>query len=131
MTEHWKRGLGFVMSGGLATVTDATVLSLLTQIGHLDPFSARLAAIACAMVVAFFAHRRWSFAVSTPATLAEFGKFVSVAATASAINYAVYAGILLLRFTTQPLLALLIATAVAMGVTYVGLRFGVFRRPND
>lgn len=125
-----RQGLGFLASGLLATATDAAMLMLLTRGGGLDPFSARAIAIAVAMVMAFFAHRRLSFAVATPVTWREFAKFVSVASTAAGVNYAVYSAFLVLRPTTEPVMALIGATAVAMGVTYIGLRFGVFRAPT-
>ncbi|MEQ1669775.1 MAG: GtrA family protein [Hyphomicrobium sp.] len=123
-----RHGAGFAASGAIAFTTDAAVLTVLTRGAGIDPFSARLIAIACAMIAAFFAHRRLTFAVKTSATLAEFVKFLGVAITASLVNYAIYAGILLLRPGTEPVLALLAATAVAMGVTYTGLRLAVFRR---
>ena len=130
MSTGLKHGAGFVASGGLAFVTDAGILSLLTRGVGLDPFSARLIAIACAMVVGFFAHRRLTFAVKDPATFQQFAKFLSVAITASVINYAIYAGVLLLRPATEPLAALVFATAISMSVSYAGMRFGVFRKPD-
>ena len=129
MRKGWKHGAGFLTSGMLATATDGAVLALLTRGFGIDPYSARLAAIAVAMVAAFFAHRRLTFGETIPPTLAQFGKFLSVAASASAINYAIYAGILLLRPGSEPLLAFLIATVFSMAASYFGLRFGVFRRP--
>ncbi|MEQ1652881.1 MAG: GtrA family protein [Hyphomicrobium sp.] len=125
-----KHGAGFILSGVLATLTDALVLTALTRGAGLDPYSARVIAIACAMVIGFFAHRRLTFAVTEPATLAQFTKFLSVAATASLVNYAIYAGMLLLRPGTDPLVSLLVATVVATGISYAGLRFGVFRAPD-
>ncbi len=130
MNNGVKHGAGFVASGALAFATDAAILTVLTRGVGLDPFTSRLIAILCAMVVGFFAHRRLTFAVKEAATLAQFGKFIGVAATASVINYAVYAGVLLLRPATDPLIALVAATVVAMGVSYAGLRFGVFRKPS-
>jgi putative flippase GtrA len=136
MRSRLQHGAGFIVSGGLAFATDASILTLLTRGAALDPFSARIIAIACAMIVGFYAHRRLTFAVSEPATLQQFGKFLSVAVTASIVNYAIYAGILLLTpvteppVTVDPLAALVIATAISMFVSYVGLRFGVFRKPK-
>jgi putative flippase GtrA len=130
MTSGIRHGAGFIVSGGLAFTTDASILALLTRGAHLDPFSARLIAIACAMIVGFFAHRRFTFAVREKATLPQFAKFLGVAATASLLNFAIYAGILFLRPGTEPLIALVAATAVAMCVSYAGMRFGVFRKPE-
>ena len=124
-----RQGARFATSGGLAFVTDASVLAALTRGLGIDPFSARIIAIACAMVVGFFAHRRISFAIATPPTLSEFAKFLSVAFSASVLNYAVYAGVLLLRPGTDPLIAMFFATAIAMAFSYVGYRFGVFKKP--
>ena len=129
MSTGFLHGAGFIASGSLAFVTDAGVLALLTRGAGFDPFSGRLIAIGCAMIVGFFAHRRLTFAAKEPATLAQFAKFLGVATTASVVNYAVYAGILVLRPPTDPLAALVVATAVAMGISYAGLRFGVFRKP--
>jgi putative flippase GtrA len=126
-----KHGAGFIASGLLATATDAATLVLLTRAAGLDPFSARIIAIACAMVAGFFAHRRLTFAVREPATAKQFTAFVGVAATAATINYAMYAGILLLWPQTEPLLAMLAPTLIAMAVSYTGLRFGVFRKPGN
>ena len=129
MSRGVKHGAGFLVSGALAFTTDALVLTALTRGAGLDPFSARVIAIACAMIVAFYAHRTLTFSVPTAATLKEFAKFLSVAITASLINYAVYAGVLLYAPATEPVAALIAATVIAMGVTYLGLRFGVFRAP--
>jgi putative flippase GtrA len=130
MKSKIRHGAGFVASGGLAFITDASILTLLTRGAGFDPFTARIIAIACAMVVAFFAHRRLTFAVQEPATWSEFSKFLGVAVTASLVNYAIYAGILVLRPGIEPLVALVAATTVAMFVSYVGMRFGVFRKPD-
>lgn len=123
-----RHGAGFLASGLLATVTDASVLVTLTRIAGLDPFTARLIAIGCAMVVGFFAHRRLTFGLREPATLKQFGTYVSVAGSAAAINYALYAAILLIWPSTEPLLAMLAPTLIAMTISYLGLRFAVFRK---
>ena len=129
MHKGWKHGAGFVTSGMLATLTDASVLAVLTRGFGVDPYSARLAAIAVAMLAGFFAHRRLSFGDASRPTLAKFGKFLSVAAVASALNYAIYAAVLLLRPGSEPLIAFLIATVFSVTASYLGLRFGVFRGP--
>lgn len=125
-TKLARHAPGFVAAGLIALGTDAGVLSALIALG-VDPFSARLVAIALAMVAAFFAHRRLTFAVTTPPTMSEFARFLAVAWSASAVNYTVYAAVLLAWPSSPPLLALLVATVVSMCVTYIGLRLGVFR----
>lgn len=122
---------GFATSGAIAFTVDATILALLTKGFDLDPLLARLAAIAVAMVAGWQAHRRLTFAVKTPSSLREFMAYAAVAWTSAAINYTAYAAVLLLRPETEPLVALVIASVVAMGVAYVGMRFGVFGRPGS
>ncbi len=129
MASNLKHGAGFITSGLIATATDAAVLATLTRGLEVDPYSARVAAIAVAMVAGFFAHRRLSFGVTEAATFAQFGKFVSVAASVSIINYAIYVGVLLYQPGTEPLFAFALATVFSIAASYFGLRFGVFRKP--
>lgn len=122
-----KHGAGFLASGVLATGTDVGVLFALTRGAGLDPFSGRLIAIACAIVVGYFAHRSLTFASTESPNLAQFSKFVSVAASASATNYVLYAAILLIWPATEPVLAMIVPTLAGMVISYVGLKSAVFR----
>lgn len=125
--ELVRHGGGFLVSGLMAFAVDALVLWLLTRWAGFDPFTARLFAIAIAMVVAWLAHRRLTFQVAQPPSLNEFLHFAALAWTAAALNYAVYAMILIVRPALSPLIALVGATAVAMSFSYLGMRFSVFR----
>jgi putative flippase GtrA len=124
--RHWG---GFLVSGGTAAAVDAAITLALVHLAKLDPFSARLAAILVAMVVAWLMHRRLTFAVTTAPSFREFLRFAAVAWSANALNYAVYAGILLAWPGTPPLVAIVIATGIAAVFSYLGFRFGVFRQP--
>lgn len=130
MKQLLKHGAGFVLSGAIAFATDMAVLWLLTRNGTLDPYRARLIAILAAMAVAYFAHRRLTFAVREPPSWAQFAKFASVASFANALNYAIYAGILAFVSGSTPLGALMAASIIAIAVSYMGFRFGVFRAPR-
>jgi putative flippase GtrA len=130
MRETLRQGTGFLISGTLAFGVDAAVLAALTRYLGLDPFSARLLAIATAMVFAYFAHRRLTFEVKEPPSLHQFGKFVSIAAAAAGLNYAIYALLLLAVTGIEPLVAMAAASLAAMTASYLGLRFGVFGKPN-
>jgi putative flippase GtrA len=123
-----RHGAGFLVSGLIAFAVDAGITSLLTRGFGASAFEARLVAIAIAMVVAWACHRTLTFAVATPPTLAEFARYAGVASTAAAINFAVYAAALLAVPALAPEIALFLATLVAMGFSYAGMRFGVFRR---
>jgi putative flippase GtrA len=123
--RHWG---GFLFSGGVAFLIDAGITTLLIRIARLDPFSARLIAILIAMVFAWLMHRRITFNVAYAATVKEFLHFAAVAGSANATNYVVYAAILLIWPATAPIGAILISSAIATVLSYLGFRFGVFRR---
>lgn len=122
---------GFATSGAIAFSVDAIVLALLTKGLGADPFLARLAAISIAMVAGWQAHRRLTFDVRRPSTLAEFLSYAAVAWSSAAVNYSAYAAVLILRPGTEPLVALVLASLVAMTVSYLGMRFGVFGKPGS
>jgi putative flippase GtrA len=124
--RHWG---GFLLSGGTAALVDAAVTTGLIHLAGRDPFSSRLAGIVVAMVVAWLMHRWITFAVIAPPSLREFGKFAAVAWSANALNYAIYAVILLVWPEFSPLIALIISTGIAAVFSYLGFRLGVFREP--
>lgn len=123
--RHW---MGFLVSGGLAFAVDAGVLALLTKVFGMGPLMARLIAIACAMFVGWQAHRRLTFAVAAPASVREFLSYAALQWVAVGTNYAVYSALLLAKLMIEPLMALVAASLVAMVVSYLGMRFGVFRK---
>lgn len=126
--RHWG---GFLFSGGSAFLVDLGInLGLIDLVG-LNPFVSRLISIGCAMVFAWLMHRRVTFAVVAPPSLGEFARFAAVAGSANALNYAVYAAILLVWPATPPLIAQIVSTAIAMCASYLGFRFGVFRREGS
>lgn len=118
---------GFILGGALAFTTDAAVLLLLTKVAGLSPLIARPFGIALAMVVSWLINRTITFAMPTAPTLREFAGFAAVSWTAQAVNYAVFAAILLGFPGTEPLVAVFLACLVSMLVSYAGFRFGVFR----
>jgi putative flippase GtrA len=118
---------GFVLAGSLAFVTDITVLVLLTKVAGLNPFLARFIAISIAMVVSWAINRTVTFPVHAAPSLAEFGRFASVAWSANAFSYAVFSAILLIRPVTSEVLATGISVVASMAISYAGFRFAVFR----
>ena len=121
--RHW---LGFAASGGIAFAIDALMLKSLTLLAGFSPLSARPIAIAAAMVGGWFAHRTWTFRVAAKPSFAEFGRYAAVASGSAAVNYVIFASLLLAYPALEPLIALVLASAIAMAVAYLGMRFGVF-----
>lgn len=129
LTPHNIRHYGgFVLAGGLAFSTDAAILQLLTTLAGMSPLVARPLGISCAMVVSWLVNRTVTFGMVSPPRLAEFARFAAVAWTAQAVNYAIFAAILIAVPATEPIVALFLACFVAMFFSYAGYRFGVFHK---
>jgi putative flippase GtrA len=123
--RHW---LGFVLSGGLSFIVDASVLGLLTAALGVHPLLARIVSVACAIVTGWLSHRTFTFRMTTPPTLAEFARFAGLQSTVLVfVNYGIYAAILVLRPEFPPLLAMVVSSAVAMVFSYFGMRYAAFR----
>lgn len=122
--RHWS---GFLASGMIALSIDAVVLEAGIRLAHLHPLLARLIAISCAMVAGWLAHRTMTFALRSRPSVKEFVRYAAVAWTTAAINYGMFALILMLRPATQPFVALIFASILATVFAYVGMRYGAFR----
>ena len=126
--RHWG---GFLLGGGMAFAVDSGVLMLLTRVVGVPALAARLVAIATAMVVSWLINRTLTFRSGARASIGEFARFAAVAWTAAAINYLVFAGLILFWPAIHPVAAVGLASLVAMCFSYAGMRFGVFRRPAE
>jgi putative flippase GtrA len=124
--RHWG---GFIVSGLTAAAIDALITSGLVHSAGLDPFSARVAGILVAMIAAWLLHRRLTFAMKSAPNWREFMRFAAVAWSANLLNYIIYSAILILRPGTLPVIAIVVATAIAAVFSYLGFRLGVFREP--
>lgn len=119
---------GFVLAGTLAYLTDATVYMLLMQLTPVPALLARLASISVAMIVSWLVNRSLTFAVEKAPSLKELLQFAGMAWISAAVNYGVFAALLLTVPDLWPPLAIALSSLVAMVVAYVGMRFAVFRR---
>jgi putative flippase GtrA len=126
--RHW---LAFLLSGGIAFTIDAVVLKGLTLLLGLHPVAARLFAISVAMLAGWLAHRTFTFALRVPPSLAEFLRYLLVGWTVAAINYGLFASIVLIWPETEPLAALLVSSLAATVFAYLGMRYGAFRIDRD
>ena len=124
-----QHGLAFVLSGGLAFVTDAGILKLLTAVFGIHPILARIVSLSFAHVAGWLSHRRFTFRLKTPPTLAEFVRYVGVQSTVALLNYGVFVLILVLRPATEPLVALFASSGIAMCLSYLRIRFAALRHP--
>lgn len=119
----------FLVVGGLGFAVDAVATELLVAAG-LPALGARVAAIALAMATTYLLNRRLTFRSDRrgAALLAEGGRYFAVALGAAAFNYAVFALVLALAPGIRPGLAVAVASAAAMVLSYLGYSTVVFRR---
>jgi putative flippase GtrA len=127
MTRDLRHYGGFLLGGLCALAVDVGVLHLLTDLFGAPALAARPFSIMCAMVVSWWINRTVTFAVERKPTVAEFLQFAAVVWFAQAVNYAVFAAIMLALPDTAPAVAVAAASLVSMCVSYMGYRFGVFR----
>lgn len=118
---------GFVLAGGLAFLVDIGVLHALTDLADLSPLLARPFSILCAMVVSWWINRTVTFRVGRKPSVVEFLQFAAVVWFAQAVNYAVFAVLILQWPEMIPALAVAAACLVSMCISYMGYRYGVFR----
>lgn len=128
-----RHGLAFLLSGSLAFLVDASILQGLVALLGVHPILARIVSLSCAHVAGWLAHRRFTFRLTAPPTVAEFLRYAGVQSTVALLNYGIFALIVVLRPGIEPLLALFISSGVAMVFSYFGIRFGAFRlgRPHE
>ena len=123
--RHW---LGFVFSGGLAFLVDASVLKFLTMLFGIHPFLARIVALSCAHVAGWLSHRTFTFRVAAPPSLAEFMRYAGLQTAVSlGVNYGVFVVVLLIRPQTEEIMAMVVSSGVAMVFSYFGMRYAAFR----
>ena len=64
-------------------------------------------------------------------SVGEFLRYAGVAWAAAAVNYGLFVLIVLAFPAIEPLVALVISSAVAMVFAYLGMRFAAFRQRGD
>jgi putative flippase GtrA len=117
----------FIVIGGLGFVVDAGLLMLFLGLGG-DPFISRIASILLAMLVTWRLNRAFTFGASDGSQLSEAGRYFSVAASVAVMNYAIYAGLLLVLASLHPLLATAISTLICVLASFAGYGRFAFRR---
>jgi putative flippase GtrA len=123
-----RKALRFGIAGVIGFAVDAGTLSLLLWATPLGPFSARIIAIAVAMASTWAFNRTFTFGPSGLSLREELVRYASVGLMGSVLNYAIYAGILLVFPQTWPVLAVVCASAVVMAFSWLGYSRFVFQK---
>jgi len=123
-----KRLALFAAVGATGFAVDAGLLAMLLASGGLGPLPARILSIAAAMLVTFLLNRALTFGPSGRPVAVEGARYAGVALAVAACNWLIYAGLVLSGLA--PLVALTIASALAMVLSWLGYRHLVFAPPG-
>ncbi|MBZ9672714.1 GtrA family protein [Mesorhizobium sp. ES1-3] len=123
-----QRVVRFVFAGGIGFVSDAAALWLLLAITPLGPFVSRILSIGFALCVTWQINRHLTFSPSSRGMTREGARYGGVGVATSIVNYAVYSAVLFAVPAISPLVALAIASLVAMTLSFLGYSRLVFDR---
>jgi len=123
-----KRFGWFVVAGSIGFVADAGMLALLLAVTPLGPFAARVLAILFAMGVTWAFNRAITFGRSRHSVLTEGARYGGVGLLSAAVNYFIYAAVLLALPWVHPLAAVVVASAGAMAFSWLGYSRFVFQK---
>jgi putative flippase GtrA len=125
-TRFMRKLAFFAFAGATGFAVDMGVLWLLLSLTPLDPFSARVLAIATAMLCTYLINRTFTFGASTRHVAVEGARYGSVGIASALVNYAVYSGLLIAWSGLSPYVALFFGSAVATLFSYLGYSRFVF-----
>ena len=123
--------LRFCAVGGVGFLVDASVLEVAVHVFGTDPIRGRLLSFSVAVLATFELNRRWAFrSRAARPYLAAFASYLGVQGLGFACNILVYTALYLTLPPPDavPLLCLVIASGVALGVNYAGASVFVFGR---
>ncbi len=124
--------LHFALAGTLGFVVDAALVQGLVRFAGMDPYLARIPAVAAAILTTFAYNRAITFADRrSPRLLAEFGRYVLSCSAGLAANYAAYAAVLggFPALRDWPVAGVAVGALAGMVVNFVAARYFVFARP--
>lgn len=116
----------FLFAGAIGFAVDMAVLWLMLRFGLLDPFSARVLAIAAAMMCTYLINRTFTFGASHRRVSVEGARYGGVGVASALINYAVYSACLIVLPKISPYLALILGSGSATVFSYLGYSRFVF-----
>ena len=124
--------LHFAIAGTLGFVIDAGLVQLLTAVGRMDPYLARVLSVAVAVLATFsynrlvtFRDRRGSGGVT-----GDLGRYLLGNAAGLSVNYGAYAAAVAVSAHARawPVLAVALGSLAGMGVNFLAARHFVWAR---
>nr|WP_295466735.1 GtrA family protein [Mesorhizobium sp.] len=122
------RFLRFLAIGTVGFVADAGMLWLMLASTPLGVYSARLVSIAFALLVTWLLNRLITFGPSSRPVAVEGARYGGVGIATSVINYLAYSAFLWAMPDTPVIVALVLASVVALAFSFLGYSRLVFDR---
>jgi putative flippase GtrA len=113
----------FLIVGALGFAVDAGGTYMLIFLG-MHPLAARPPATALAILATWLANRRFTFRVERQRSWGELLRYAAVAMATATFNVGVYSVCVLWGWL--PLLAILVASMLQMGLSFMGYRYFAF-----
>lgn len=129
-----RQFLHFCVAGTLGFLVDAGVVQALVGFAGADPFIARIASVALAVLTTFSYNRQVTFRGQRSARWGrELGRYLLGNAAGLSVNYAAYAASLLAwsELRDWPAAAVAIGSLAGMLVNFAAARWFVFRGAPD
>ena len=123
-----SRFLRFLVIGTLGFVADAGVLGALLVWSPLGVYSARLVSIAFALLVTWLLNRLITFGPSSRHVAVEGARYGGVGIATSVVNYLAYSAFLWAMPDMPVIVALVVASVVALAFSFLGYSRLVFDR---
>lgn len=123
-----SRFIRFAAVGGAGFLVDAGVLAILLAATPFGPFLSRALSIAVAMATTWVLNRAFTFGPSGRAVTTEGVLYASVALGVAFFNWLAYSALLTALPSIPPLLALVVASGLAMALSWFGYSRAVFAR---
>lgn len=125
-----KRLLSFLIAGSVGFALDAGMTLLILHATTASPFIARFVGIAAALGFTWLFNRTFTFGRSAHSLAKEGVRYATVGVVSTAVNYAVFASLLLAIPDLQPLVALTLGSASGTLFGFFGYSRFVFRHHN-
>ena len=127
LVELIKKGLKFCITGGLNTIIDFAITTLLNTVLHLNINIAKPIGYICGMANSFVMNKKWTFKTENRATKKELIKFILVNACMLGLSLLLINGFKT-YLSLGDTISNLLSTAIVMVINFLISNFWVFKK---
>ena len=127
LVELIKKGLKFCVTGGLNTIIDFAVTTILNSILHLNINISKSIGYLCGMINSFVMNKKWTFKTGNKETKKELAKFILVNACMLGLSLLLINGFKT-YLSLGDTISNLLSTAIVMAINFLISNFWVFKK---